>query len=117
MAEKIDELGAAFEAAKEETAGTYLHKFKKPFKWEGKEYKTLLFDFESLTGNDFIAVDREVTQKMGTTVIVAAVSAPFLMTMAARAAGVGSDMLEALPLYDFNKIISKARNFMLSADA
>lgn len=116
MAEKIDELDAALEAAKlDPDPCTYVHKFKKPFEWQGKKYETLAFDFDSMTGRDFIAIDKEITMK-GSTAIVPAFSVPFLIALSARAAGVGSDMLEAMPIYEVNKIFTKARNFMLHAD-
>ena len=112
---KVDELGAAFDAAREDASGTYLHKFRKPFEWQGKKYETLAFDFDGLTGRDFIAIDKEVTMK-GSTAIVPALSVPFLIAMSARAAGVGSDMIEGMPIHEVNKIYTKARNFMLRAD-
>ena len=35
--------------------------------------------------------------------------------IAARAAGVGSDVIEAMPLNDFNRITSAARDFLLDS--
>jgi len=41
-------------------------------------------------------------------------SASFLAKMAAKAAGVGSDFIEALPVPDFTKIRNEARSFLVS---
>ena len=33
-------------------SGEYIHKFKKPFEYEGKRYETLSFNFNRLVGRD-----------------------------------------------------------------
>ena len=43
------------------------------------------------------------------------ISTSFQSKMAARAAGIGSDVLEAMPLKDFNKITGAARRFLLDS--
>lgn len=122
---KIDALkndsvdGAELDAAIAEATdaeGGYLHKFKKPFLWQGKEYETLLFDFESLSGRDMNNIERELAITEGITVISPTMSGPFLMNMAAKAAGIGYDMLLAMPIFEANRIRSKARSFLLSSE-
>lgn len=111
--------GAELDAAITEAAdaeGGYLHKFKKPFLWQGKEYDTLLFDFESLSGRDMNNIERELAITEGITVISPTMSGPFLMNMAAKAAGIGYDMLLAMPIFEANRIRSKARSFLLSSE-
>ena len=111
--------GAELEAAITEAAdaeGGYLHKFKKPFLWQGTEYDTLLFDFESLSGRDMNNIERELAITEGITVISPTMSGPFLMNMAAKAAGIGYDMLLAMPIFEANRIRSKARSFLLSSE-
>ena len=112
---KGDEMDAAMAEAKEAEGG-YTHKFKKPFLWQGKEYTVLHFDFESQTGGDMIAIEKELAITEGVTVISPAVSGPFLMAMAAKAAGIGYDTMMAMPIYDANRIRSKARSFLLSSE-
>lgn len=112
---KDDELDVAMEEAKNAEGG-YTHKFKKPFLWQGKEYTTMHFDFEGLTGGNMIAIEKELAITEGVTVIAPTMSGPFLMAMAAKAAGIGYDMMMAMPIFDANKIRAKARNFLMSAE-
>ena len=49
---------------------TYTHVFKKPFTYEDKTYEQLTLDFGSLTGRDFMAIDREVREREGRVPIV-----------------------------------------------
>ncbi len=112
---KGDELDAAMAEAKDAEGG-YAHKFKKPFLWQGKEYTTMHFDFEDLTGGDMIAIEKELAITEGVTVITPTMSGPFLMAMSAKAAGIGYDMMLAMPIFEANRIRAKARNFLLSSE-
>jgi hypothetical protein len=95
-------------------AGMYNHKFKKPFEFEGKKYAVLNFDFEKLTGRDMISIENEM-QANNEYALDPLLSRNFQSKMASRAAGVGTDMLEALPIQEFNKITNAARNFLISS--
>ncbi|MBE6012083.1 MAG: phage tail assembly protein [Lachnospiraceae bacterium] len=99
----------------QEETGSYIHKFKKPFEYEGKIYTEIEFDFERLTGKDMIAIDREI-QANNEYVLAAELSKSFQCKMAAKAAKtkIGSDVIEAMPLFDFNKITNAARAFLLN---
>lgn len=112
---KGDELDAAMAEAKDAEGG-YTHKFKKPFLWQGKEYTTMHFDFEDLTGGDMIAIEKELAITEGVTVITPTMSGPFLMAMSAKAAGIGYDTMLAIPIFEANRIRAKARNFLLSSE-
>lgn len=90
----------------------YTHVFKKPFEFEGKIYDKLTFDFESLLGADMIAVENEMAA-VGEYVLSPEISTSFMSKLAARAAGVGSDLIENLPICDFGKIKNKSRNFLV----
>jgi hypothetical protein len=92
----------------------YTHVFKKPFEFEGKTYDKLTFDFEGLLGSDMIAVENEMAA-VGEYVLSPEISTSFLSKMAARAAGVGSDLIEHLPIRDFGKIKNKSRDFLVTA--
>ena len=101
------------ETGAEKAKGTYTHTFRRPVKFEGKTYKTLTFYWDNLTGADMISIETEM-QDMNEYALSPEMSASFLAKMAAKAAGVGSDFIEALPVPDFTKIRNEARSFLLS---
>ena len=82
-----------------------------PFEWCGKRYEEIDLSFETLTGRDMEAVDDEIGA-YGLRGLVPAYSRLYQRLLAARAAGVPSDMLENLPLVDYNAIITAAQNFL-----
>lgn len=91
----------------------YTHVFKNSFEFEGKTYDKLTFDFEGLLGSDMIAVENEMAA-VGEYVLSPEISTSFLSKIAARAAGVGSDLIEHLPIRDFGKIKNKSRDFLVT---
>ncbi len=93
--------------------GTYTHTFRRPVAFEGKTYKTITFYWDKLTGADMISIENEM-QDMNEYALSPEMSASFLAKMAAKAAGVGSDFIEALPVPDFTKIRNEARSFLIS---
>lgn len=103
-------------AAAEEEAmisnGNYLHTFAKPFEYEGQTYTSIVFDFEKLTGRDFLEIEAELLAN-NKPLIVPEFSGDFMLLMASRASGVASDVLQAIPLADFKRIHGKARSFLL----
>ena len=92
-------------AATKPDAGVYKHVFRKPFEYEGRTYTELTFDFARLTGRDMVAIETEMQQN-NEYAIAPEISANYQCKIAARAAKIGSDVLEAMPLNDFNKITS-----------
>lgn len=105
------EIAAAEEEAKISN-GNYLHTFVKPFEYEGQTYTEISFDFEKLTGRDFLEIEAEMRAK-GKPLIAPEFSGDFMLLMASRASGVASDVLQSIPLSDFKRIHSKARSFLL----
>ena len=91
----------------------YTHKFKTPFEYAGQKYEKMEFDFEKLIGTDMIAIEDEMAA-VGQYALSPEISTAFLSKMAARAAGVGSDVIEHLPLRDFGRIKNESRNFLIS---
>lgn len=91
----------------------YVHEFKKTYEYAGQKYDKLVFDFEKLIGTDMIAIEDEMAA-VGQYALSPEISTSFLSKMAARAAGVGSDVIEHLPLRDFGKIKNEGRNFLIS---
>ena len=105
---------AADKTAAEGAEGAYIHKFQKPFTFEGKKFEKLDFHFERLTGKDMIAIETEM-QAMGEYALAPEISRGFQCRMAAKAGNVGADVLESMPLPDFNKITNAARDFLISS--
>lgn len=100
------------ESAAEDSVGVYTHKFRKPFTYEGKTYEKLEFNFERLTGRDMVAIETEMSDN-NEYALAPEISRIFQAKMAARAAGVGGDVLGAMPIVDFNKITNACRRFLL----
>lgn len=96
-------------------SGVYRHTFSTPFSFEGKTWESMTFNFEKLTGRDIEKVEQEMHQE-NYNMIVPEVSKIFQTRIAARAAQVGSDVIQSLPLKDYTKITGEARNFLLGAD-
>lgn len=95
------------------SSGVYVHKFSRPFTYEGITYETLEFPFERLTGRDMVKIEAEM-QAQGEYAVAAEISRSFQAHMAARAAGVHPDVLEAMPINEFNKITNAARDFLIA---
>lgn len=93
--------------------GAYVHEFKTPYTYEDKTYTKLIFDFEKLIGTDLVAIENEMAA-VGEYALSPEISTSFLYRMAAKAAGVGSDVIEHLPIRDFGKIKNKSRDFLVS---
>lgn len=93
--------------------GAYIHKFQKPYTYEDKTYTELTLDFEKLLGEDLVAIENEMAA-VGEFALSPEISTSFLYRLAARAAGVGSDVIVNLPIRDFGKIKNKSRDFLVS---
>ena len=102
----------AAEKPAEGNTGVYTHVFKKPFEYAGETYTTLTFDFEKMTGRDMVSIETEM-QMNNEYCIAPEVSRSFQAKMAAKAAGIGSDVLDAMPIKDFNRITNAARSFLI----
>lgn len=94
--------------------GVYVHKFKKPFEYEGKKFETLNFYFDKLTGKDMLSIEREM-QSQNEYALAPEISRGFQCRMAAKAGNIGADAIESMPLADFNKITNACRDFLISA--
>ena len=92
--------------------GVYTHVLAKPFEHCGITHKKFDFDFEKLKGSDMVAIENEMAA-VGEYALSPEISTSFLARMAARAAGVGSDVILALPLKEFGKIKNESRNFLI----
>ncbi len=93
--------------------GAYVHEFTKPYIFEKKTYTRLVFDFEKLIGDDLVAIENEMAA-VGEYALSPEISTSFLYRLAAKAAGVGSDVIAHMPIRDFGKIKNKSRDFLIS---
>lgn len=93
--------------------GAYVHEFTKPYTFEDKTYTKLVFDFEKLIGDDLVAIENEMAA-VGEYALSPEISSSFLYRLAAKAAGVGSDVIAHMPIRDFGKIKNKSRDFLIS---
>lgn len=100
--------------AEKEQSQNYTHNFRKPVEIEGKQYKSLTFYFDRLTGDDIEAIEAEL-QDQNKYVLSPEISSVFLSMLAARAAGVASDEIRHLPVGEYMKIKNRARDFLISA--
>ena len=91
---------------------TITHKLSKPFEWEGKTYKELKLDFENLIGQDMIDIEDEMAA-VGQYALSPEISTSYLSKLAAKAAGVGSDLIEHLPIRDFGRVKNLSRDFLI----
>lgn len=114
---KIDVATKEAEMVQDENVGVYIHIFRTPYAYEGRNYETLTFDFDKLTGNDALAIEEEM-QANGKPVIVPTLSGDYLVRMAARACTerVGVDFFGALPIREYQVIRNKARSFLLKSE-
>ena len=90
--------------------GAYVHEFTKPYTFEEKTYTKLVFDFEKLIGDDLVAIENEMAA-VGEYALSPEISTSFLYRLAAKAAGVGSDVIAHMPIRDFGKIKNKCYEF------
>lgn len=96
-----------------DVSGTYVHKFKKPFTFQGKTYEELTFDFGKLTLNDSLAVEDELNA-LGKGTFLPEWNSQYLVRLAAKACTdkIGSDVLMALPISEGRRILTRTRNFI-----
>ena len=111
------ELEAARQEARKNNVAQFEIEFKKPVKYNNKEYTKLSFDFDKLTGLDGLAIEEEL-QMLNKAVIVPALSGDYLVRMAARACTerIGADIFNYMSLKDYNRIRSAARSFLILSE-
>ena len=112
-ADMTEEQVSAEESA--QRADVYVHKFRKPFSWEGDTFVELIFIFGGLTAADMEDVEDEMAAD-NRYAIIPEYSTAYVMRLAAKAAKVHISLLEHLPLYDGNIIRRKARAFFMSGE-
>jgi hypothetical protein len=91
----------------------------KTVQFEGREYKELFLDVDSLTGNDieqaesqFIAQNPQIAAQTA----LKELSKGFQAILAAKATKVPVELIKALPAKDYSKITTKIQNFLLTGE-
>ena len=86
-------------------------RFKKPFTFEGKEYKELSLEgLEKLTGQDLMAVDRAMRKKSNDFMVE--LSIDYSIMIAVRATGLSIEFFKALPMRETKAVRNKVRSFL-----
>ena len=88
---------------------------KKPFEYEGKIYTEFKFDFEKMNGNMMISVENELKDR-GVFTFAPESDTNVIIALAARVAGVGDDVITALPITDFLAIKRMTQRFLNNRD-
>lgn len=81
--------------------------------FKGETYEKVEMDFGGLTGRDIEAVEDEVSAAENIR-FSPSVSKRYQRYLAAKAAGVPSDMVKTLPMRDYNMMVEAARYFLFS---
>jgi len=110
QAEKV--VGSDVVNLENESDGVYTHTFNKPVLYEGKTYKKLPFDFESLSGGDSLDVENELLAQ-GHAVVARSIDGAYLIRMCARACTekVGYDIFRVMSVKDYAIITNRSRRF------
>lgn len=97
-----------------QTPGVYKITFNKPLVFEDKEYSELTFDFNSLTVDDAMSVERELSAS-GIVLLQPEISTEYLIRMAARACTekISFDIFSKFAIRDYIRVKNKTRNFLL----
>lgn len=86
--------------------------FKKPFKFEGKEYKEIDLDLSGLTGADIIEVHKQYSDA-GNVTIVPATDWGFCTRVAAKAIKQPYEFFERMPANEYCRLAQAVSNFLL----
>lgn len=94
----------------------YKHKFDPPWEHEGKTYEEMEFNFDGLTGRDLLNIEEEM-KGAGSSTIIPEFDKAYQYRVAARAAKIGSDVVEMMPARDFTRITNRSRSFLMQWDS
>jgi len=95
-------------------------KLSKPFEFEvgGKKVRHTVLEIplEEMTGSDMIAVENQL-QGEGKFTMLGDFSKQFQIRLASRALKIPVQILERLPLRDFNKVVTAVQGFLLGSES
>lgn len=99
----------------EELEIDYIVKFKKPFKFEGKEYTELdLSGLENTNALDLEAVNKEVGRVEGSSPFAPELSTSFAIHMAARVTGKPIEFIQLLPAKEMIKVRARVSAYFFT---
>lgn len=93
--------------------------FNKPFNFEGKEYKEIELNLESLTGHDLEKAESQfinMNPQMATQTPLKEMSKGFQAIVAAMAAKQPIEFIRALPMNEYAKVTSRVMVFLLKGE-
>ena len=92
-------------------------KFKKPYRFEGKEYTEIdLSGMEDLTGADMIAVNKIMSRTSAGIDVMPEVSVEYACYFAARAAKQPVEFFTSLPPRELMKVKNRVMGFLFGSD-
>ena len=91
-------------------------KLLKAIQYDGETVTELHLDFDSLTGQDILNAERELNAGNKSVAPVKEFDKGYLSIVAAKAAGVPTDMLSLLGAKDFTKVTVLTQNFLLNEE-
>lgn len=90
-----------------------VYKLVRPITFDGEEVKELVLDFDELTGRDLLTCARQAqTMEPNEVALVRALSLPYQVVVAAKAAGVPAELINSLKAKDFTQVTQRAQTFL-----
>lgn len=95
----------------------FTYTLSKPITYNETKYESLTIDFEKLKGKDARAIATEL-QSLGITLIVPTLSEDYLVRVIVKACAepVGIDFIDEISMFDYNKLIARAKAFLLKSE-
>jgi hypothetical protein len=87
--------------------------FSKPYEFEGKEYKTIEFDLDSLKGSDIAAAKKQFSNA-GNYSAVPAADSEFCALILSRVTKQPLEFFTEMPAKDYCSITQTVSNFLLA---
>lgn len=91
------------------------YEFRKPYLFEGKEYKVVELDLENMTGKDFADAKRSWSKEGGFSAMPA-MDSEFAARVAAKAAKLPIEFFEQMPAGDYCRVTQAVVNFLLVSE-
>ena len=116
-ASSMDEVNTVAKADAEDDEESLIIKFKKPYKFEGKEYESIdLSGLEDLTAEDMVALEKQYDRKTPGLNFMSELKVEYAMMMAARAARQPVEFFEQLPAKEAVKVKNRIMGFLFGSD-
>jgi hypothetical protein len=90
----------------------YVHTLKKEFSYEDKTFDKIEFNFDGMTGGDYIDILHELNAN-GIIPVSCYTDGKFLTIVAAKASGIASDILTAMPFMENRAVKNLVRDYLI----